>query len=162
MSASMQPWRCPWLGAGLSQEHASCWRETNSAEGVSQSWSVGRSLLKTPEKGVSRLEFIYKKCPQMLVQILICQRWSAVSCFWGRTWLESEYLWGLLKTAVTVTWEGEAARLELGMEAPFCSDPLVPSIEKPDTVSAWQRKMLIWPICSVTKHGKKGGFEAIK
>ena len=28
-----------------------------------------KSLLKTPEKGVSRLEFIYKKCPQMLVWI---------------------------------------------------------------------------------------------
>ena len=28
-----------------------------------------KSLLKTPEKGVSRLEFIYKKYPQMLVWI---------------------------------------------------------------------------------------------
>ena len=67
-----------------------------------------------------------------------------------------------------MTWEGDAARLELGIEAPFsCSDPLVPSTEKPDTVSAWQRRNvcmahLYGPFVVSQSMAKKGEFEAIK
>lgn len=104
--------RCPWLWAWLSQEHAGCRRQTNLAEGVSQSWSVGEAhwMVKTPVKGVSRLEFIYRKCLQMLAGVSVCQRWFAGSCFCGTTWWRVSATGAFQRLLASVTGEGEEAQ----------------------------------------------------
>ena len=164
MSALMQPWRCAWLWAELSQEHASCWREINMRECVSQSWFVGEACWMARQlRKVSRLEFICKKCLQM-VWILICQRWCAVKLLLRENLLESEGLWSLLKTAGDCNMGGRSSQTGIRDGSSFLWPWPSRALcwEARYCVSLAEEKCLYGPFGVSQSMAKKARFEAIK